>query len=60
MQELAKHPEVFIRPTASGEHLGGVAAATRETILLLGSGLIMIQFWLKLLGLDKVKQLFMA
>ena len=35
MQELAKHPEVFIRPTASGEHLGGVAAATRETILLL-------------------------
>lgn len=35
MQELAKYPEVFIRPTASGEHLGGVAAATRETILLL-------------------------
>ncbi len=35
MQELAKNTNVFIRPTASGEHLGGVAAATRETILLL-------------------------
>lgn len=35
MQELAKHTGVFIRPTASGEHLGGVAAATRETMVIL-------------------------
>lgn len=35
MQELAKQPSVYIRPTASGEHYGGIAAATRETIILL-------------------------
>ncbi|MFI5171140.1 MAG: methylmalonyl Co-A mutase-associated GTPase MeaB [Chitinophagales bacterium] len=35
MQELAKKKNVFIRPTASGEKMGGVASATRETIILL-------------------------
>ncbi len=35
MQELSKRSSVFIRPTASGEHYGGIAAATRETIVLL-------------------------
>lgn len=35
MQELSKSPSVYIRPTASGAHYGGIAAATRETILLL-------------------------
>jgi LAO/AO transport system kinase len=35
MQELSKHPNAYIRPTASGTHLGGVAAATRETIIIL-------------------------
>lgn len=35
MQELSKNPAVYIRPTASGEHYGGIAANTRETILLL-------------------------
>lgn len=34
MQDLAKDPRVFIRPTPSGHTLGGVAAYTRETILL--------------------------
>jgi LAO/AO transport system kinase len=34
MQELAKDPRAFIRPTPSGHTLGGVAAYTRETILL--------------------------
>ncbi len=35
MQQLSRESSVFIRPTASGEHTGGVAAATRETIVLL-------------------------
>lgn len=35
MQQLSREASVFIRPTASGEHVGGVAAATRETIILL-------------------------
>lgn len=35
MQELAKHPDVFIRPTASGDYAGGVASATREAIIIL-------------------------
>ena len=46
MQQLARDPSVFIRPTASGEHVGGVAAATRETIILLeaaGFDTIMIE-----------------
>lgn len=34
MQELARDPHAFIRPTASGHTLGGVASHTRETILL--------------------------
>jgi LAO/AO transport system kinase len=34
MQELAKDPRAFIRPSPSGQTLGGVAAHTRETILL--------------------------
>lgn len=35
MQHLSRMPNVFIRPSASGNHLGGVAAATRESIILL-------------------------
>lgn len=34
MQQLAKDPNAFIRPSPSGHTLGGVAAYTRETILL--------------------------
>jgi LAO/AO transport system kinase len=34
MEELAKDPLAFIRPTASGSQLGGVAGRTREAILL--------------------------
>ncbi|HZW62557.1 MAG TPA: methylmalonyl Co-A mutase-associated GTPase MeaB [Flavobacteriaceae bacterium] len=34
MEELVKNPMVFIRPSASGESLGGVARKTREAILL--------------------------
>ncbi len=34
MEELAKDPNAFIRPTASSQALGGVANATREAILL--------------------------
>ncbi len=34
MEELSKDPLAFIRPTASGESLGGVARKTRESILL--------------------------
>ncbi|MBU3821367.1 methylmalonyl Co-A mutase-associated GTPase MeaB [Flavobacteriaceae bacterium XHP0103] len=34
MQELAKNNNVFIRPSPSGDSLGGVAKKTRETILL--------------------------
>lgn len=34
MQELSKHPDVYIRPSAAGSTLGGVARKTRETILL--------------------------
>jgi LAO/AO transport system kinase len=33
MQDLAKNPKAFIRPTPSGHTLGGVAAFTRESIL---------------------------
>lgn len=32
MEELVKDPNAFIRPSASGETLGGVARKTRETI----------------------------
>ncbi|MEA1785035.1 methylmalonyl Co-A mutase-associated GTPase MeaB [Arenibacter sp. GZD96] len=34
MQELVKHPNVFVRPSPSGDTLGGVARKTRETIML--------------------------
>lgn len=34
MDELSKDPMAFIRPTAAGTALGGVATATRESILL--------------------------
>ncbi len=34
MEELVKRPFVFIRPSASGDSLGGVARKTRETIIL--------------------------
>lgn len=34
MQELSRHPDVFIRPSPAGSTLGGVARKTRETILL--------------------------
>lgn len=35
MQQLTRAHDVFIRPTASGTQMGGVAAATRECIILL-------------------------
>ena len=34
MDELSKDPNAFVRPTATGGKLGGVAGKTRETILL--------------------------
>jgi LAO/AO transport system kinase len=34
MENLAKNPNAFIRPTPTGSTLGGVADRTRETILL--------------------------
>lgn len=34
MEDLVKNPNVFIRPSASGSSLGGVARKTRETIML--------------------------
>ncbi len=34
MEELVKEKNAFIRPSASGETLGGVARKTRETIIL--------------------------
>lgn len=34
MEELVKNPYAFIRPSASGESLGGVARKTREAIIL--------------------------
>lgn len=34
MENLAKHPNAFIRPSPTGGTLGGVANKTRETILL--------------------------
>lgn len=35
MQELSRNEHVFIRPSAAGETAGGVASATRETIIIL-------------------------
>ena len=34
MEDLAKNPKAFIRPSASGGALGGVTARTRESIML--------------------------
>jgi LAO/AO transport system kinase len=34
MEELAHHPNAFIRPSPTGKSLGGVANKTRETMLL--------------------------
>jgi len=34
MEELSHNPRVFIRPSAAGNTLGGVARKTRETIIL--------------------------
>ncbi|MBF0202102.1 MAG: methylmalonyl Co-A mutase-associated GTPase MeaB [Desulfamplus sp.] len=34
MEKLAAHPSAFIRPSPSGETLGGVAARTREIMLV--------------------------
>lgn len=34
MEELSQRDEVFIRPSAAGKSLGGVARATREAIIL--------------------------
>ncbi|WP_425392662.1 methylmalonyl Co-A mutase-associated GTPase MeaB [Ekhidna sp.] len=34
MDELSKDPNAFIRPSASGSSLGGVASSTREAMLL--------------------------
>lgn len=34
MEQLAKHPNAFIRPSPSGGALGGVGRKTRETIIL--------------------------
>ncbi len=34
MESLSKDPNAFIRPSASGNNLGGVASKTREAILL--------------------------
>ena len=34
MDDLVKEPNAFIRPSASGDSLGGVARKTRETIIL--------------------------
>ncbi len=34
MNELSKHPMAYVRPSASGQHLGGVAQRTRESMLL--------------------------
>lgn len=34
MEKLSTDPKAYIRPSAAGTHLGGVASATRETMLL--------------------------
>ncbi|MEF3275531.1 MAG: methylmalonyl Co-A mutase-associated GTPase MeaB [Chloroflexus sp.] len=34
MEQLARHPNAYIRPSPSGGSLGGVARKTRETLLL--------------------------
>lgn len=34
MEELSKDPDAYIRPSASGSSLGGVASSTREAVIL--------------------------
>jgi len=34
MTDLSRHPDVFIRPSPGGTHIGGVARHTREALLL--------------------------
>lgn len=34
MEQLSRHPSAFVRPTPSGQTLGGVGSKTRETMLL--------------------------
>lgn len=34
MEHLSVHPQAFVRPSPSGGHLGGVAAKTRESMLV--------------------------
>ena len=34
MNDLSKHPSAYVRPSASGLHLGGVARSTRESMVL--------------------------
>ncbi len=34
MPRLSRHPDVFIRPSPSGDSIGGLAGATREAMLL--------------------------
>ena len=36
MEQLARNPKAFIRPSASGSTLGGVSNKTREVMLLCG------------------------
>ncbi|MDR1264619.1 MAG: methylmalonyl Co-A mutase-associated GTPase MeaB [Propionibacteriaceae bacterium] len=46
MGELAALDDAFIRPSPSGNHLGGVARATRETMLLCeaaGYGVVLVE-----------------
>jgi LAO/AO transport system kinase len=46
MGELAARDEAFIRPSPSGNHLGGVARATRESMLLVeaaGYGVVLVE-----------------
>ncbi|MBF0235779.1 MAG: methylmalonyl Co-A mutase-associated GTPase MeaB, partial [Desulfamplus sp.] len=46
MEKLACHPDTFIRPSPSGETLGGVAARTREIMLVCeaaGFDIIMVE-----------------
>lgn len=46
MEQLSTHPNAYIRPTAAGSSLGGVAAHTREAMLLCeaaGYDIVMIE-----------------
>jgi len=46
MEDLARRPQAFIRPSPSGGSLGGVAGRTRETVLICeaaGFGVIVVE-----------------